>query len=98
MFYSNNTPFRVGYVPTKAERPVVKSDRSPEESVGLPPVFERYADVVTVPELAEMLRIGRNAAYELARSGIIPSVKIGKSIRIPKSAVIEYLTRGGECA
>jgi len=40
-------------------------------------MFESYNDMVTVVELAEMLRIGRNAAYELVRAGIVPSIKIG---------------------
>lgn len=28
-------------------------------------IFQHYKDVITVPELAKMLRIGRNTAYEL---------------------------------
>jgi excisionase family DNA binding protein len=56
-------------------------------------MFENYPDVVTVPELADMLKIGRNTAYELVRAGIIPSVKIGRrQIRISKQAVIAYIT------
>jgi excisionase family DNA binding protein len=55
-------------------------------------IFDNYDDMVTVGELAEMLRIGRNAAYELVRAGIVPSVKIGRrQIRISKPAVIEYI-------
>ena len=56
-------------------------------------MFEQYPEVVTVHEVAEMLRIGRNAAYELVRSGAVQSVKAGRSLRIAKSAVIDYLTR-----
>jgi len=54
-------------------------------------MFEQYPDVVTVENLAEMLNIGRNTAYELVRAGIIPSVRIGKNIRIPKMPVVQYL-------
>lgn len=56
-------------------------------------LFDNYDDMVTVGELAEMLRIGRNTAYELVRAGIIPSLKIGRrQIRISKPAVIDYIS------
>jgi excisionase family DNA binding protein len=56
-------------------------------------MFEQYDDVVTVEQLAKMLKIGRNTAYELVRSGLVPSVKIGRQIRVTKRAVIDYLSR-----
>jgi len=55
-------------------------------------MFENYSDVVTVEQLAEMLKIGRNTAYELVRANIIPSVRIGRGIRIPKQTIIKYIT------
>jgi excisionase family DNA binding protein len=55
-------------------------------------MFSTYGDVVTVEELSEMLKIGRNTAYELVRGNIVKNVRVGRSIRIPKDAVIEYLT------
>ena len=54
-------------------------------------LFSNYADVVTVTELAEMLRIGRNSAYDLVNNGYIQSVKVGTQIRIPKSSIIKFL-------
>ena len=56
-------------------------------------MFNDYNDVVTVGELAKMLKIGRNTAYELVRAGIVPCVRIGRQLRISKQAVIEYLFR-----
>ena len=56
------------------------------------PVFENYDDIVTVEQLAEMLKIGRNTAYELVRANIILSVRVGRNIRIPKQTIIEYIT------
>ena len=47
--------------------------------------------VFSVPELAEILGIGRNSAYELVKSGKIKSVKIGKNIRLSKQALMDYL-------
>ena len=50
--------------------------------------------VMTVEDLMPILLIGRNTAYELVRSGQIRSIKIlGKSIRIPRDAVEEFLKK-----
>ena len=49
--------------------------------------------VLSVPELAHTLKIGRNAAYDLVRTGQIRCVRIGKTIRIPQSALMDYLNR-----
>lgn len=47
----------------------------------------------TVPEVAAVLSIGRSAAYELVACGRIPSVKIGKSRRVPVKALEDYIAR-----
>ena len=47
--------------------------------------------VLSVPEAAALLRIGRNAAYELVRTGQLRSIRIGRSIRVPQSAIMDYL-------
>ena len=46
---------------------------------------------VTVPELATVFGIGKNAAYQLVREGRIRSLKIGRRIVVPISAVRELL-------
>jgi excisionase family DNA binding protein len=49
-------------------------------------------DVLTVPEAAAILRIGRNQAYELVRSGELRSVRLGnRTIRVPRVALTEFL-------
>ena len=47
--------------------------------------------VLSVPELAAVLDIGRNSAYHLVKAGKIRCIRIGKNIRIPQSALIEFL-------
>ena len=47
----------------------------------------------SVPDLAAMLSIGRTAAWELVRRHKIRSVKIGRTRRVPLSAIHEYLER-----
>ena len=38
---------------------------------------------LSVPEAAKALGIGRSAAYEAARTGQLPTIKIGKRILVP---------------
>lgn len=49
--------------------------------------------LLTVKELAEVLRIGRSSAYELCRQNEFPVIRIGKSIRIPKKALFDWIER-----
>jgi excisionase family DNA binding protein len=42
--------------------------------------------VYAVPEAGEMLGLGRNASYEAARRGDIPTIRIGKLLKVPKAA------------
>ena len=46
-----------------------------------------------VEDLMPILGIGHNTAYELVRSGQIRSIKIGRQIRVPRDAVVEFLGR-----
>ncbi len=45
----------------------------------------------TVPEAAELLGIGRAAAYEAARSGQLPTIRIGKRVLVPVAALERFL-------
>lgn len=54
-------------------------------------MFESYEDILTVPELAEALRIGTTQAYKLLKSGNISAFKTGKDWKIPKKSVIQYV-------
>lgn len=47
--------------------------------------------ILDVPALATFLGIGRNSAYALIRSGQVKALKIGRKIRIPRHAVLNYL-------
>ena len=46
---------------------------------------------MTVPEAAKLLGIGRSAAYEAAARGELASVRVGRSIRIPRVAIERML-------
>ena len=47
--------------------------------------------VLSVPELAAVLGIGRNSAYHLVKTGKIRCIRIGKNIRIPQSALLDFI-------
>ena len=51
-------------------------------------------DTLTVEEVAERLRCNRNTAYALVASGAIPSVRVGRLIRIPVAGYEDYLAGG----
>lgn len=48
-------------------------------------------DVLTVLEVANVLRIGKNKAYTLINSGNLSSIKVGGKIIVPKMCLIEFL-------
>ena len=47
--------------------------------------------VLRVEDLMPILDIGRNTAYELVHSGQIRSIKVGRQIRVPRDAVVDFL-------
>lgn len=54
--------------------------------------FDELPLTLRVEDLMPILGVGRNTAYELVRSGKIRSIRIGKQLRIPKDALIKYLS------
>ena len=55
-------------------------------------VQDRYGTdpdvVLTVAEVAEMMRVSNMTVYRLVHSGDLPAVRFGRSFRIPESAVV----------
>lgn len=47
--------------------------------------------LLTVHDLASLLRIGRSAAYQLVKDGTVRSIRVGRSIRIPRDALIQFM-------
>lgn len=48
-------------------------------------------ECISVPDLASYLGISRSGAYNLCRSGQIPSIRIGGSVRVRKSVFLEWI-------
>jgi excisionase family DNA binding protein len=50
-------------------------------------------DLLTMAEVATRLSIPESKAYELARQGKLPAVRIGKYVRMSVQALLEYQTQ-----
>ena len=64
-----------------------------------PKRLDEYGEVLTVEEAAQVLRISRSSAYELARrwrsdnpTGL-PVIQLRRFLRVPRSALEEMLAR-----
>lgn len=53
------------------------------------PLEERLT--FTVEEAAQLLGIGRTHAFEMARRGELPTIRLGRRILIPKSRLMQML-------
>ena len=47
---------------------------------------------VSVPEAGRLLGIGRGLAYELARSGELPVLKLGRRLVVPRAQLLALLS------
>ncbi len=68
-----------------------------------PPSFDELPEVLTIEEAAKVLRISRGAAYALARQWLdsggrqgLPVVRLGRSLRVPRAALLRLLDVGGQ--
>jgi excisionase family DNA binding protein len=52
----------------------------------------------TIALLQMRLGIGRDRAYQLAREGVVPVVRIGRQIRIDPDALEAWIQSGGTAA
>ena len=54
-------------------------------------IFSSYPDVVSVEQLSQMLGISTKTAYKLLKEKKIKAITIGRTYRIPKIFVLDYL-------
>jgi hypothetical protein len=63
------------------------------------PITKPEPKTISVPEAGKVyFDLGRNAAYEAARRGEIPTIKIGRLLRVPVVAMKRMLDRAAEAA
>ena len=68
----------------RAVQPVELHDVLPRELLDLPPAL-------SVEQVARLLRIGRNAAYEAVATGELPALRIGHRWVIPTVPILRLL-------
>lgn len=56
-------------------------------------MLEQYDDILTIEELCEILKVGRNRAYELLETGEIKAFRLGRPWKIPRLSVENYLRK-----
>ena len=49
--------------------------------------------MMTIEDLASFLRVSKNKAYFMVKKKMIPSVKVGRQIRLYREDVVSYLQR-----
>jgi excisionase family DNA binding protein len=52
--------------------------------------------VYNVPEAGKLLGLTRNASYIAAKRGDLPTIRIGKLIRVPKAALHAMIEQAGQ--
>jgi putative molybdopterin biosynthesis protein len=52
------------------------------------------AEVLIPMEVARLLRIGRNTVYEMIARGVIPSIRVGRRLLVPRVQLSRWLDSG----
>ena len=54
-------------------------------------MFKDYPEILTIPQVAKALGIGIKAAYQLVNNKQLGAVRIGRTIKVPKFCLEEYV-------
>lgn len=53
--------------------------------------------MLLAPEVAEILNVSVPRVYELIRAGVLPSVRLGRQVRVDRRKLQAFLDDGGRC-
>ena len=54
-----------------------------------------HTRLLTMDEVAPILNVTVARAYDLARTGVLPIVKLGRQIRVDEARLIDWINGGG---
>ena len=54
-------------------------------------LFKEYPDILTVPQVAQALGVGRKAVYDLVNNKILGAIRVGRTIKVPNFSLEEYV-------
>jgi len=78
----------------KTELAIRAAVRAAMEAANPQPAADPAPDLMTIREACRRLRVSRPTAYRLFARGALRFVKIGKSVRVPRSEV-DYIIQNG---
>ena len=52
--------------------------------------------VLNVPEAGKLLNLSRPTAYSLCAQGIIPTIRLGRRLVVPRAALLKMLEEAGK--
>ncbi len=58
----------------------------------IPVETDSFPETLTVQEVQKILKLGRNAVYNLVHSNSFPVIRVGNLIRIPKKPFYDWLS------
>lgn len=58
-------------------------------------MFDQYDEILTVADVMELLYVGKNTVYSLLHAGELRAFRIGKTWKIPKACLEEYILKKG---
>ena len=59
---------------------------------------DNLSSILTVDEVAELLRVNRNTVYDLFNKGELPGGRrVGRRIRFSRDVVVRWLSRANVC-
>ncbi len=50
-------------------------------------------ELLKVDQAADLLGLARSTTYSLVSSGVIPSVRLGRSLRIPRRQLMDWIDK-----
>ena len=53
-------------------------------------MFKEFPDILTIPQVAQALGIGRKAAYALVNEKKLGAIRVGRTIKVPKPMLVEF--------
>ena len=54
-------------------------------------MFKEFPDILTIPQVAQALGISTKAAYALVNTHKLGAVRVGRTIKVPKFALEEFV-------
>src|SRR5919107_1446415 len=66
-------------------------EKNLDEDSTVRPQSRRGLDLLSLPEVCQELGMGKSWVYQRIRSGEIPSVKLGRNIKVKREALEGYL-------